>query len=211
MFVVCLRGGNVVVSVSKDRGATFGEPHVAIDVKGRARGGRQRGPRIGVSHGGLLAVTAPVTFDEAEAGKRYPTAELYLTTSADAGATWTAPLRVNEVEKAAPESLHAMAVAADGTIHVAWLDRRGRKEKGQDLWYARVADGKAVANVRVAEQVCECCAPGITLDGAGNPRIAWRDGGDAKSREIYTATSADGGRTFGKRARLNRADTNEHT
>ncbi len=211
--VAYLHGGNVVVSVSADRGATFSAPVVAIDAKGGARGGRQRGPRLGVDAQGRLTVTAPLTFDEEEGKKKYPSPEVYLATSADGGASWSAPLRVNEVEKKAPEGLHATRVAADGTVHVAWLDLRSRRDKGQDLWYARVnaVDGKVGPNVRVAEEVCECCAPGLALDGAGNPLLAWREGGEKDSRELFCARSTDGGATFAKPARINRTPTKEDT
>ena len=47
-------------------------------------------------------LTAPLTFDEAEAGKRYPVAELWLSTSSDEGTSvcWSVPLRatVSSVE-----------------------------------------------------------------------------------------------------------------
>jgi hypothetical protein len=209
VYVAYLHSGNVVVSVSKDRGRTFGEPRIAIDAKGRARGGAQRGPRIGVDAKGRLVVTSPLTFDDAEAAKKYPTPELYLVSSGDGAATWTSPVRVNEVEKKAPEALHAMRVASDGTVHVAWLDLRQHTSKGQDLWYARVVDGKVGANVRMAQDVCECCAPGLALDGAGNPFLAWREGGDKASRELLAVRSTDGGVTFSKPVRLNRSETKE--
>ncbi len=212
VFVAYLHGGNVVVSASADRGATFAAPVVAIDAKGRARGGRQRGPRLGVDGKGRLTVTAPLTFDEEENQKKYPSPEVYLATSSDGGVTWSSsPVRVNEVEKKAPEGLHASRVAADGTVHVAWLDLRGRRGKGQDLWYARVVDGKVGSNVRVAEEVCECCAPGLALDGAGNPLLAWREGGEKDSRELFSLRSTDGGATFGKPVRINRTPTKEDT
>src|SRR5581483_4885695 len=99
VYVAFLHRGNVVVSASADRGKTFSRPVVAIDAKGKARGGRQRGPRIGVDAKGGLVVTAPVTFDAAEAAKKYPTTELYLVTSADGGKTWSPPLQVNEVAR----------------------------------------------------------------------------------------------------------------
>jgi hypothetical protein len=117
-------------------------------------------------------------------------------------------VRINEVEKRAPEGLHAMRVAPNGTAHVAWLDRRGR-ERGQDLWYARVAGGVVSRNVRIAEDVCECCAPGLALDGAGNPLLAWREGGAKKSREVDATRSTDGGVTFEKAVRVNRDPTKE--
>jgi hypothetical protein len=208
VYVAYLRSGNVVVSASKDRGKTFAEPVVAIDAKGKARGGAQRGPRIGADAKGRLVVTSPITFDEAESAKQYPKPELYLTTSADGGVTWSAPVRVNEIEKKAPEGLHTMRVAPDGTAHIAWLDLRERAS-GQDLWYAKVTDGKVGLNVRVAQDVCPCCAPGLALDAAGNPLLAWREGGEKDSRELFSMHSTDGGATFDKPARINRVDTKE--
>jgi hypothetical protein len=208
VYVAYLHAGNVVVSGSKDRGKTFGEPVVAIDAKGHARGGAQRGPRLGADARGRLVVTSPLTLDEAEAAKQYPKPELYLATSADGGVSWTAPVRVNEIEKKAPEGLHTMRVAPDGTAHVAWLDLRERAS-GQDLWYAKVTDGKVGPNVRVAQDVCPCCAPGLALDAAGNPLLAWREGGEKDSRELFCMHSTDQGATFDKPARINRVGTKE--
>ena len=210
VFVAFLSAGNLAVASSGDRGKTFGTARTAIDAQGRARAGRQRGPRLAARGKGLLTLTAPLTFDEAEADKPYPTAELYLVQSEDGGATWSRPLRVNEVEKKAPEALHAMALAPDGTVHVAWLDQRDRTGRGQDLWYARVVAGKVQPNVRLAETICECCAPALALDGRGNPLLAWRDGGERDSREILAVRSTDGGATFGQTARLNPENTKEN-
>ncbi len=94
VYVAFLHAGNVSVRVSKDRGATFGELSVAIDAKGRARGGAQCGPRLGVDAKGRLVVTSPLTFDDAEAAKKYPAPEVYLATSDDGGASSTPPVRV---------------------------------------------------------------------------------------------------------------------
>src|SRR5436309_1552437 len=83
VYVVFLHKGNVAVAVSTDKGKSFSAPVVAMDVQGRARGGRQRGPRLGVDAKKNLTVTCPVTFDDAEYQKKYPTADLYLVTSTD--------------------------------------------------------------------------------------------------------------------------------
>src|SRR5262249_8279928 len=174
VFVVFLQRGNIAVCASTDKGKTFGAPVVAIDAKGKARGGRQRGPRIGSDAKGHLVVTAPITFDAEEAAKKYPVTDLYLVTSSDGGKTWTPPLRVNEVTRQAPEALHWLAVAPDGTAHVAWLDRRDRTGRpGQDIYYARVTGGKVEKNAPVAREVCECCAPGLAVDGRGQPLTAY--------------------------------------
>lgn len=210
LYVVAIHRGNIAVSLSSDGGRTFSEPVVAIDVKGRALGGRQRGPRIGIDDAGGIVVTAPVTFDDAEYRKKYPTADLYLVYSADGGKTWTRPRQVNEVSKMAPEALHWMVVAPNGTAHVAWLDIRNQR-RGQDLYYAKVdADGVG-KNVFLASVVCECCAPGLAVDKAGNPIVVYREGGAKPSRELFLIRSRDGGESFDRPVRVNHVNTLEDT
>src|SRR5437868_15109897 len=60
IHVVFIHNGNIAVSSSVDQGKSFSEPIVAIDAKGRAQGGMQRGPRIGVDARKQLTVTCPV-------------------------------------------------------------------------------------------------------------------------------------------------------
>jgi hypothetical protein len=210
IYVVFIHEGNICVSVSRNRGVNFSAPVIAIDVKGRARGGMQRGPRIGVDARKNLTVTAPVVFDDAEYEKQYPTADLYLVTSRDGGQTWSEPIRVNEVPKKAPESLHWMGVAPTGEAHIAWLDLRSRQGPGQDVYYAKVTDGKVGENIKIASTVCECCAPGLAVSSDGNPFVAYREGGQKESREIYATYSADNGRSFSEPVQLNREPSNEH-
>ena len=205
-YCVFIRNGNIELSTSSDNGKTWSAPVTAIDAKGKARGGMQRGPRIGVDDQKRVTVTAPLCFDEKELAERYPRAELWLARSTDGGKTFGAPVQVNEKARAAPESLHAMAVAPSGEAHVAWLDIRGR-EKGQDLYYAKIVDGKPAKNLKIGQTLCECCAPGIALDGAGNPVIAWRDGASSDSRPIWISTSKDQGKSFSAPARINQVET----
>ena len=204
-----LQRGNIVVTLSRDGGTSFSPPVVAMDCNGQARGGRQRGPRIGVDSGGVITVSAPVTFDTDERKKRYPAPELYAVQSKDGGKTFSAPLRINAVEKNAPEGLHALAVGSDGAVHLTWLDRSERTGPGQDLFYARLASGRVTDRMTLAQTVCECCAPGLGLDGRGNPTVAWREGGDKASREIFLRRSIDAGRHFSPAQRVNTDPTKE--
>ena len=208
VYVTCIHKGNIVVSISNDRGKSFGKPVVAVDVGGRARGGRHRGPRIGVDTKGHLTVTAPVTFDDSEYKKRYPTADLFFVRSTNDGKTWTKPVRVNGVEKKAPEALHWMTVAPTGEANVAWLDMRSRK-RGQDIFFARIINGRVTDNTHVATTVCECCAPGLAVDSAGNSLLAFREGGDAPSREIFAQYASGSNSEFGDRIRVNVTNTLE--
>lgn len=205
-YCVFLRNGNIELSTSADGGRTWSAPVTAIDAKGKARGGMQRGPRVGVDDRKHVTVTAPLCFDEKELKERYPKAELWLTRSTDGGRTFAPPVQVNEKPGEAAEGLHALAIAPSGAAHVSWLDARGRA-KGQDLYYAKVADGKPGPNVKIGATLCECCAPGIALDGAGNPVIAWRDGASSDNRPIWLSLSKDGGKSFSAPARVNHVET----
>ena len=98
-----------------------------------------------------------------------------------------------------------IAVAPGGDAHVVWLD--AREGKGNCLFYAKVTGGKPGRNVRITPPVCPCCAPGIALDGKGNPFVAYREMADDASREIFLTISRDGGNSFAKPARVNRKDT----
>jgi len=209
IYLVCLHRGNISVAVSRDRGKSFSAPVVAIDVQGRQRGGKQRGPRIGVDDNKVVHVTAPVVLDNSEFGRKYPVSDLVYVQSRDGGKTWSTPVRINEVAKKAPEALHWMAVSRAGLVHVSWLDIRDRNGPGQDLFYAKISDGKVSPNVAVAHTVCTCCAPGLALDASGNPALAYREGEDKDSREILLLRSSDGGQTFSKPVRINQEPTNE--
>jgi hypothetical protein len=177
VYVVSLRKGNIVVATSTDRGKSFKEPVVAIDAEGRASGGAQRGPRIGVDTQKRVTVSAWVP-RQGRSSKKDEADDLFLSSSSDGGRTWSTPIQVNEVSGKAPEALPWMAVAPSGEVHLAWLDLRDRNGPGQDIYFAKMVGGKVGKNTKVATTVCECCAPGMTVDYEGNPIIAFREGGD---------------------------------
>src|SRR5262245_18313972 len=143
-YAVFIRNGNIEFSTSADKGKTWSAPVVAIDAKGKAKGGMQRGPRVAVDAKKTIYVTAPICFDEAEFAKQYPTQDLYFVVSTDGGKTFSKPVQIIEVPKKVPESLHWLAAAPSGEVFVAWLDLRNR-EKGQDLAWVKITDqGKKI-------------------------------------------------------------------
>lgn len=206
-YAVFLKDGNVGVAISTDQGKTWSAPVVAIDAKGKAKGGMQRGPRIAVDGKKTIYVTAPLCFDEAEFTKTYPTQDLYLSVSTDGGKTFSKPVQVNEVPKKAPEALHWLAAAPNGDVFVAWLDLRNR-DKGQDLAVAKITDqGRKISkNLLLPGPLCECCAPGLAVDGKGNPLVLFREGGKT-NRSIFLGMSSNGGASFPKINRLNQEGT----
>lgn len=208
LHAVFLRNGNIEIASSADRGMSFSEPRVAIDAKGKARGGMQRGPRVAVDGKGTVYVSAPLSYDPAEWAKRYPTQDLYLATSADGGRSFGAPVMVNDQPKKAPESLHWLAASPGDGAFVAWLDIRAR-EKGQDLFLAKITEqGKKISrNAPLATALCECCAPGLAVDAKGNPIVAFREGGGKTNRPIGLLISKNGGTSFGAPVRLNTEDS----
>ena len=207
-YAVFIKDGNIGFSSSTDQGKTWSAPVVALDAKGKAKGGMQRGPRIAVDAKKTLYVTAPLCFDEAEFSKQYPTQDLYFAVSTDGGKTFSKPVQINDVPKKAPESLHWLAAAPNGDVFVAWLDLRNR-DKGQDLAWVKITEqGRKIGkNQLIPGPLCECCAPGLTVDPKGNPTLIYREGGKIPSRAIYIAASSNGGTSFTKIARLNQGES----
>lgn len=214
VYLVCIAGEearDVWLAVSGDGGTSFGEPVKALDVGGRATGGLQRGPRVGVDDAGRVYVSAVMQLEPWEEGQKYPRGDVWLTVSRDGGRSFDAPVRVNdrsgagqhpESVKSAKEGMHWMCVTPEGDVHLTWLDHRLAPDKGQLLAYARVGDaGRSVEPNVLAyvppETICQCCTPAIAVDGRGNPTLAFRNAvGDG--REIWTVSSPDGGRSFGE-------------
>lgn len=203
-FAVFIRNGNIELSTSTDRGRTWSAPVVAIDAKGKAKGGMQRGPRVAVDGKKTVYVTAPICFDEAEFAKQYPTQDLYLAVSTDGGRTFSRPAQVNEVPKKAPESLHGLAAGPGGEVFVAWLDMR-RQAKGQDLGWVRITEqGRKIGkNQIIPGPLCECCAPGLAVDAKGIPILIYREGGRIANRALLMAT----GPSLSRIARINQGES----
>jgi len=205
-YIAFSRGGNIEVCVSLDGGATFSAPVRALNAGGRDPGTAGRGPRIAVDHQKRLYVSAPLTVGAPDAAIMN---DLYYAVSTDKGKTWTRPYLISE-PKTGMESVHATA-AGPGDLHVAWLSSAG--EKPPVLCYAKFgADGKKSGKtVTVSAYPCERCPPAIAVDGRGNPSVAWResnhDAASKENRQIFIATSSDGGKSFGATARLNSVDS----
>jgi hypothetical protein len=208
-YAAFIKDGNILYSGSSDRGKSWSAPVMAIDAKGKATGGMQRGPRIAVDGKKTIYITAPVSYDEAElAAKKYPVRELYMVVSTDGGKSFSKPVAINDAPKKAPESLHWLAAGPTGDVFAVWLDLRNRDKGGQDLAWVKISDqGKKVGrNNLLPGPICECCAPGLTVDAKGNPMVLYREGGKA-NRSIFLGVSTNGGTSFSKINRINAGET----
>ena len=104
-FLVVARDHQVAVMRSSDAGRTFASAST-IAIEGAMAAGMHRGPRVAVTNTAVL-VAAIVG---AQGGGKDGDVVLYRST--DEGATWSAPLVVNDVPAAAREGLHGMAAVS---------------------------------------------------------------------------------------------------
>jgi hypothetical protein len=134
---------------------------------------------------------------------------LYVSASRDGGRTFAQPVRVNDDGKAVDHGMHSLAVAADGRVHVAWLDDRNlpapdpkveghHKESNREVFAAYSTDGGRTfaPNVRVAADACPCCKTALAVAPDGRVYLGWRQVLPGEFRHIAIAASPDGGRSF---------------
>ncbi len=174
----------------------FSQPKVVFRVPNMSLGMR-RGPRIAAMDSCIV-----VTAIGGEQGKGKD-GDILAYRSLDKGASWSGPVKVNDVQASAREGLHAMTCSADGTLWCVWLDLRNKRT---ELMLSKSTDQGASwsANQLVYQSpdrnICECCHPSIAVQGP-IVRILFRNSVDG-NRDMYVISSRDAGATFGKAERL---------
>ncbi len=161
--------------------------------------GMRRGPRIAASDKSIV-----ITAIGGPKGKGAD-GDVMAFRSTDHGATWSTPVRVNELVGSAREGLHAMTASADGTFWCVWLDLRHKKTElfascstdGGQTWQPnqliyRSPDGS----------ICECCHPSIATDG-DSVHVLFRNSVQG-NRDMYLVSSKDRGKTWSTASRLGR-------
>jgi hypothetical protein len=85
--------------------------------------------------------------------------DVFVTASRDGGATWSAPVRVNDDPKGAVQMFTWLAVdPVDGSLNVIFHDRRGHTGTVTGVTLARSVDGgKTFVNYRLPVTPFECC------------------------------------------------------
>lgn len=174
----------MVVDVSTDQGKTFSSP-VTINPKPEKIGadGELR-PKIALGLNGEIYVSWTQALDKPYAG------DIKFSRSLDGGRSFSAPVVVNHNRDLITHRFDSLAVADDGSIYIAWIDKRdlhaaqaaGRKYNGAAVYYAVSRDGGATfdAEYKAADSSCECCRIGLATEPGGAAAIFWRhvyDGG----------------------------------
>lgn len=190
VYVACGTPTSVLVARSADGGRTFGAL-VTVATAGALALGSHRGPRIAA---GGDAVLVSAIAGETGGGKD---GDVLVWRSADRGATWSRPARVNSVPASAREGLHAMAASGD-TVAAAWLDLR---ERGTTLAVAVSRDGgltwpaDAIAYRSPGGTICQCCHPSLVVAPSGRIAAMFRNE-HLGTRDMFLVESPDGGRSW---------------
>ena len=182
-------GSDIYCRVSRDRGATYGEPVRVATVAGLHLG-MGRGPQVAVVADGLVV---------AAIGKA---GDILAWRSGDAGRSWNGPAQVNGAPRSAEEGLLSLAAGGD-SVHAVWLDLRRKKS---EVYVAKSQDKGATWTERSLDPardgaVCECCLPTVAADAEGGVAVMFRNQRDG-ARDMYAAVSRDGGGAFAEATKL---------
>lgn len=128
--------------------------------------------------------------------------ELFFASSSDSGRTFSRNRRV--AAEVCPCCKTALAVAGDGRVYVGW-----RQVLPGDFRHIAVASSNdggetfdaptVVSDDRWELRGCPVSGPALAAGHGGAVRVLWYTAGEAGRPGLYSAESADGGRTFAPR------------
>ncbi|HET9492929.1 MAG TPA: sialidase family protein [Chloroflexia bacterium] len=186
-------GGSLYAARSTDGGVTFAYPvRVAPVVR----------PPSPLPTSGFRIFVLPVLAADPNNGALYATwndyargnSDILLSVSTDGGATWGAPIRVNDDPGSTDQYFPAAVVGSDGAVHLMWLDRRDDPANvSYRPYYARSTDGG------------ETFSTNVPLSGASSDPSVGFEGtliGDYNAIDV----SGDGSRVYAAWADTRRGD-----
>lgn len=180
--------GSLYVSVDDGAPARISDPLASVEVHSEAP------PKVAFAPDGSLYAVYLLGKD---VGARFPVSALRAVRSNDLGRTWSAPVTVtDDTAEFGSHNFHALTVAQDGTLYVAWLDGRTGKSAA---YVTHSTDGGAhwAPNVKMSVgETCPCCRTSLAAGRDGLVYAAWRAVLDGNERDVVVARSADYGATW---------------
>jgi len=118
--------------------------------------------------------------------------------STDNGKTWTEPVNVSKSTAASSQS--TITLEKNGALDAAWCENIGDELK-PDVFFARSVDGGKTWSkpVDVSTTPGESSYPSIAVASDNSLHLVWCDTSKGeRNRDIYYASSSDGGKSWGK-------------
>ncbi|MBI4379274.1 MAG: exo-alpha-sialidase [Nitrospinae bacterium] len=183
---------NIYIVTSIDNGKTF-EEKVRVNSDSDMPAGINHPPSMAIGTKGELYIA----WSTARPYGEFST-DLRFSRSLDNGRSFEPAITVNDDNLPVSHSFESMAVAPDGTIYVAWLDGREKREGVSTTYLARSINGGKTfeKNVSIDGNSCPCCRTAIAVASDGTLYVSWRKVFENNMREIVVAKSADRGMHF---------------
>lgn len=189
-------------ALSMDGGQTFGSK-IRVKAPAGLSVHAEGMPKVAVKADGTLLAVFEVPHPTAES--RFA-GDLLYTMSSDKGQTWTEPKPVHQdVRPGTSHSYSDITRLPNGEIGVAFLDEKLPGQEGRPVVFAQTTKGKGFGPaVLVDDNACQCCRMNVFVDTQKRIHLTYRDllpaakKGDPASRDMSTAVSTDGGKTFSK-------------
>jgi hypothetical protein len=201
LWAAFVQGQHVYITRSDDLAKMFSTP-VRVNSKPEdiyARG--ENRPKIGLGSRGEIYLS----WTEKTAGKY--TGNIRFSFSVDEGRSFAAPRTINTDRQLTSHRFDQLYVAPDGSIFLAWLDKRdkleavaaGEDHPGSAVYFAVSRDsGKTFSeNYRVANNSCECCRMAMAPAGQDRVALMWRHIFNDSTRDHAVAVLAADGSVSG--------------
>ncbi len=172
-----------IMYLSSGNGRSFTKPQLVATLTGLFASA-MRGPQIAASNQGITISACTKNGNIFSYNKR-------------AFGTWTSAVRVNDINEVAKEALIDLS-GNNNLTYAVWL--AAKPTRGQEIHGAFSTDGGRTwqKNVLVYaspdSSVCECCKPSVVVQ-KNKVAVMFRNWLN-KSRDLYVASSTDGGKHF---------------
>ncbi|MDZ4803066.1 MAG: sialidase family protein [Bryobacteraceae bacterium] len=195
-----VEGKDLFLKTSFDAGDSFETKVRVNDVPGEVAAHHESSPRMSVRSRSEFYILWQTRRDGEASALRFAR-------STNWGESFSKAGDVEPGNATASQGFYNMAVSPKGVVYVAWLDGRDRAKSkpGTSAVYLARSTNRGVSfdkPVRVTLDTCPCCRPSIAFTGDDNVHVAWRGVINDDIRDIFMATSADGGATFSKGVRV---------